>query len=153
MQTRMTSILAIGLAAAVLLTASDAALARQKKRYKVRAEPPPIARDYDGTPIIMQGFRRTRPAIDQPARQADRPIQIPRGSSTYIAPPMPAPNSPNSPPAAALLQPPPPVAVPRPSAPSFSDRVTNAIHDFPQQQGLGNNPNDLQSFIRQRANQ
>jgi hypothetical protein len=148
----MTGILAIGLAAAVLLTASDAALARQKKRYKVRAEPPPIARDYDGTPIIMQGFRRTRPAIDQPARQADRPIQIPRGSSTYIAPPMPAPNSPNSPPAAALLRMPPPVAVPRPSAPSFSDRVTNCIHSYPLNSGIGNNPTDQQSYIRQCSN-
>jgi hypothetical protein len=36
---------------------------------------------------------------------------------------------------------------------SFSDRVTDAIHDFPLQRGIGNNPNDLQSFIRQRANQ
>jgi hypothetical protein len=148
----MPAILALGLAAAVVLAASDAT-ARQK-RHKVRVGPPAVAYDYDGTPIIMQGFRRTRPTtIEQPVRQADRPIRIPRGSSTYIPPPVPAPNSPNSPPSAVLLQTPKPAIVPPPSAPSFSDRVTNAIHDFPQQQGLGNNPNDLQSFIRQRANQ
>ena len=152
MQARMPIILALGLAAAVVLTASDAT-ARQKKRYKVRAEPPAVTQDYDGTPIIMQGFRRTRPAVEQPARQADGPIRIPRGSSTYISPPVPAPNSPNSPPAAVLLQMPRPPTVLPPSTPSFSDRATNAIHDFPLQQGLGNNPNDLQSFIRQRANQ
>src|SRR5262245_19631492 len=154
MQPRMSLIFALGLVAAVVLAASDASAAR-KKRHTVRTEPAAtVTHDYDGTPIIMQGFRRTRPAVvDQPTQQADRPVHIPRGSSTYISPPVPSPNSPNSPPAAVLLQTPRPATVLPPPTPSFSDRATNAIHDFPLQQGLGNNPNDLQSFIRQRANQ
>jgi len=154
MQARMPLIFALGLVAAVALAASDADAAKKKKRT-VRSEPvAAVAHDDDGTPIIMQGFRRTRPAItDQPAQRADRPVHIPRGSSTYISPPVPSPNSPNSPPGAVLLQMPRPAIVMPPPTPSFSDRATNAIHDFPLQQGLGNNPNDLNSFIRQRANQ
>jgi len=156
MQARMSLIFALGVVAAVALAVSDAEAAKKKKRT-VRSEPAAaVTHDYDGTPIIMQGFRRTRPAVtDQPAQQADRdwPVHIPRGSSTYISPPVPSPNSPNSPPGAVLLQMPRPATVLPPPTPSFSDRATNAIHDFPLQQGLGNNPNDLNSFIRQRANQ
>jgi len=36
---------------------------------------------------------------------------------------------------------------------SFGDRVTNAIHAYPLQRSLGNNPVNEQMFIRQRANQ
>jgi hypothetical protein len=152
MQARKPLIFIIGLAAAVTLTASEVAFARQKKRHTVRVESPTVAHDYDGTPIIMQGFRRTRPAVGQPVRQADRPVRIPRGSSTYISPPMPSPNSPNSPPSAVLLQTPRPAVVPPPSRPSFSDRVTNCIHSYPLNAGIGNNPTDQQAYIRQCAN-
>jgi hypothetical protein len=40
---------------------------------------------------------------------------------------------------------PPPIA-------SFGDRATNAIHSYPLQNGIGNNPTDLPSYIRQNAN-
>jgi hypothetical protein len=36
---------------------------------------------------------------------------------------------------------------------SFGDRVIDAIHAYPLEKGLGNNPADQQMFIRQRANQ
>jgi hypothetical protein len=36
---------------------------------------------------------------------------------------------------------------------SFGDRVTNAIHAYPLQRSLGNNPVNEQMFIRQRADQ
>jgi hypothetical protein len=60
--------------------------------------------DRDGTPIIMQGYRsramtRDRPKESkEPMQRADRPVKIPRGSSTYIPPPSPSPYSVNSPP-------------------------------------------------------
>ena len=70
---------------------------------------PLVPLDVDGTPIIMQGYRS--PAHDAgrhgaaAEQRADRPVKIPRGSSTYIPPPDPSPYSRNSPPAAALTQP------------------------------------------------
>jgi hypothetical protein len=42
--------------------------------------------------------------------------------------------------------------VPPPSRPSFSDRVTNCIHSYPLNAGIGNNPTDQQAYIRQCAN-
>jgi hypothetical protein len=108
-----------------------------------------ITRDYDGTPIIMQGFHRTRPG-KEPADSANRKVRIPRGSSTYIPPPNPSPDA--GPPPAVLVQPsvqpykPPPIN-------TFGDRVTSCIHSFPLQGGVGNNPSDQQMYIRQCANQ
>jgi hypothetical protein len=145
---RMTRALTFALAAVVVVAASDAAVSRHKKP---RLKPSPdhgITRDYDGTPIIMQGFRRTRPA-EEPALQADRPINIPRGSSTYIPPPVPSPSG--GPPSPVLLQPPAEPYKPPPIN-SFSDRVTNCIHSYPLNKGIGNNPTDQQAYIRQCAN-
>jgi hypothetical protein len=171
MQPSKVKILTLALAALMVLGTVDAASARKKK---VRANPRPTASenwlrhvpgqlvpmDRDGTPIIMQGYRS--PAMTrgdkepkestEPMQRADRPIKIPRGSSTYIPPPSPSPYSVNSPPAAALTQP-----VPQPYKPppitTFSDRVNNAIQAYPLEKGIGNNPTDQQMFIRQRLNQ
>jgi len=169
-----TRILTFALAILMVLGTVDAASARKKK---VRAKPQPTASenwlhhvpdqrhvpgqlvpvDRDGTPIIMQGYRSPAKMRDdrestEPMRRADRPIKIPRGSSTYIPPPSPSPYSSNSPPAAALTQP-----VPQPYKPppitTFSDKVNNAIHAYPLEKGIGNNPTDQQMFIRQRINQ
>ena len=153
----MKRFLALMLVAAVAIAVTDAASARPKKKRAKSPVPPisrtyesPITRDYDGTPIIMQGFRRTRPTDDQPAQQnADRPVRIPRGSSTYIPPPMPSPAA--GPPAPALVQPAPAPYQPPPIN-SFSDRVRNCIHSAPLNAGIGNNPADTQSYIRQCAN-
>jgi hypothetical protein len=105
----------------------------------------------DGVPIIMEGYHppKLAPEEAQPKQRGKRLVKIPRGSSTYIPPVNPSPYSANSPPATVpMVQPykPPPIN-------SFGDRVIDAIHAFPLERGLGNNPNDLQSFIRQRANQ
>jgi hypothetical protein len=35
---------------------------------------------------------------------------------------------------------------------TFGDRVTNCIHSCPLNAGIGNNPRDQQSYIRQCAN-
>ena len=164
MQSPKTKCLTVALAAIMVLGALDAASARQKKKY--RAAKPAVSKvdrvpgtlvplDVDGTPIIMQGYsspRRLRDGTAQPAERADRPVKIPRGSGTYIPPPDPSPYARNSPPAAALTQPAPQPYNPPPIT-TFGDRVNNAIHAYPLERGLGNNPSDQQQFIRQRANQ
>lgn len=167
MQPSKAKILTLALAALMVLGTLDAASARKKK---VRAKPQPTASenwlrrapgqlvpvDRDGTPIIMQGYRSPAKTRDkefkEPMQRADRPVKIPRGSSTYIPPPSPSPYSVNSPPAAALTQP-----IPQPYKPppitTFSDRVNSAIQAYPLEKGIGNNPIDQQQFIRQRLNQ
>lgn len=86
------------------------------------------------------------------AARTERPVRVPRGSSTYIPPPMPSPYSVNSPPAPALTQPTVQPYVPPPIT-TFSDRVNSAIQAYPLERGIGNNPTDQQQFIRQRLNQ
>ena len=163
-----TRILTLALAAVMVLGTLDSASARKKK---VRAKPQPTASenwlrhvpgqlvpvDRDGTPIIMQGYRspamiRDGKEAKEPVQRADRPVRIPRGSSSYIPPPSPSPYSSNSPPAAALTQPAPAPYQP-PKLNTFSDRVNDAIHAYPLEKGIGNNPIDQQMFIRQRVNQ
>jgi hypothetical protein len=146
------------LAAVLMLGAIDAAAARHKK-HSVRQQDSSgfwsglVPTDRDGNPIIIQGYRPSKAKRDEaPRRQrADRPVRIPRGSSTYITPVNPSPNSPNSPPAAALTRP-----VPQPVQPppvnTYGDRVTNCIHSYPLNAGVGNNPRDQQSYVRQCAN-
>jgi hypothetical protein len=160
----LTQILALAVVGVLALSASEEAFAARKKTQVKRTYTPEIARGADGTPIIMRGYRRP-PAVsimtdepgagrvtDQPSRKAERRRGYRRGSSgAYIPPPLPSPSS-SSLPAPALVQPAPQVYRPPPIT-TFSDKVNNAIHDFPLQRGIGNNPNDLQSFIRQRANQ
>jgi hypothetical protein len=172
MQVPKIKILTVALAALMMLGTLDSASARKKK---VRATPQATASekwlrhvpgqlvpvDRDGTPIIMQGYRspsmmrRDKGAneLQEPTQRADRPIRIPRGSSTYIPPPNPSPySSINSNPPAALTQPAPAPYQPAPIT-TFSDKVNSAIQAYPLQKGIGNNPIDQQQFIRQRVNQ
>src|SRR5947209_17216538 len=177
MQPSKAKILTLALAALMTLGTLDTASARKKKdstkpqatasenwlrhvpdRRYVPGQLVPV--DRDGTPIIMQGYRS--PAMmrgdkepkesTERMQRADRPIHIPRGSSTYIPPPSPSPYSVSSPPAAALTQP-----IPQPYKPppitTFSDKVNSAIQAYPLERGIGNNPMDQQQFIRQRINQ
>ena len=116
-----------------------------------------IRYDEDGVPIIMQGYnsrakRSTSPsaAPDQQQRKlrADRPR--PLGSSTLIAPVNPSPNAGPTPQQIInqqTAQPyrPPPIN-------TYSDRVGNCIQSFPLNGGIGTNPRDQQSYIRQCAN-
>lgn len=145
------------LTAALVIGGAGEALSAPKKK-RVRTPAAPITQgfnvpvDADGVPIIMKGYRSPpRPRIQEPEQRADRRVRIPRGSSTYIPPPVPSPTAGPTPQeilGSRTVQPynPPPIN-------SFGDRVIDAIHAFPLQRGLGNNPNDLQQFIRQRANQ
>src|SRR5689334_10498323 len=144
MQPSKAKIVTLALAALMVLGTLDAASARKKK---ARTNPQPAASenaprhvpgqlvpvDRDGTPIIMQGYRspsmmRRDKELNEPnepkepTQRADRPVKIPRGSSTYIPPPNPSPYAASSPPAAALTQPAPQPYRPPPIT-TFSDRV------------------------------
>ena len=158
-----TKVLTLALAAILALGTLDAASARSKKHPAKHSARTGTAESAfwghlvpmeNGTPVIMRGYHppRLTPDEAQPQQRADRPIKIPRGSSTYIPPPNPSPYSRNSPPAAALTQPAPAPYIPPPIT-TFSDRVTGAIHAYPLEKGIGNNPTDQQQFIRQRVNQ
>jgi hypothetical protein len=159
MQPSQIKVLTFAMAAVLAVGTFDAATARAKKHH-VPADDGSAAGDLlpvdkDGTPIIMQGYRPAATKQDDGAtkpgttRRADRPVRIPRGSSTYIPPPVPSPYSSNSPPAAALTQPAPAPYQPPPIT-TYSDRVNNAIQAYPLQKGIGNNPTDQQEFIRQQ---
>ena len=149
--------LAIVLAAAVAFSACGAeqALARSKKQP---AEPS-VTMD-EGTPIIMQGLKLERPkkrpaatpgAADeeQAKERAERPVKIPRGSSSYVPPPVPSPLG--GPPSPTLLRP--QVAPYQPPAiNSFSNRVINCNQSFTFNAGVGNNPTNRDAYVRQCAN-
>jgi hypothetical protein len=160
MQAPLSKILAIAVAVIVALGTMDVASARSKKH---RAEPSTttiLEHDYDGTPIIMRGPDAPKPRSEprsktkvvpeekvQPSERAERPRHVPRGSSTYIPPPVPSPYASPPPP---LTQP--PAVYQPPPINSFGDRVTNCIHSYPLNKGIGNNPTDQQMYIRQCAN-
>jgi hypothetical protein len=70
---------------------------------------------------------------------------VPRGSGGYVAPAALPSAAPLSTPQVVQPYQPPPIT-------TFSDRVGNAIQAYPLEKGIGNNPRDMQQFIRQRAN-
>lgn len=160
MRTQHCKLLIVALAGLVIAGSADAA--PRHKRQVAAANPAESAfwgglvPMENGVPVIMKGYHppKVSPEDRQPQQRADRPVKIPRGSSSLVdIPPVnPSPRAGPTPQdilrQGQAVQPynPPPIN-------SFGDRATNAIHDFPLQRGLGNNPNDLQSFIRQRANQ
>ena len=103
-----------------------------------------LKRDSDGTPLIMKEDRPSR--LDAVRKKKQRTVRIPRGSGGYVRPSVPVNVGAGvtTPPAAQVYRPPP--------ITSFGDRATNAIHSYPLQKGIGNNPTDLPSYIRQNAN-
>jgi hypothetical protein len=152
MRAPLSKIVAIAVTAILAVAALDPALARHKKARPKPQAAPDIVRDYDGTPIIMEGLKRPkRPAweMDEAKERAEHPYPRPRGSSTYIPPPVPSPSA--GPPPPALLQPAPALPQPPPIT-TFSDRVTRCIHSFPLNAGIGNNPTNLDAYVRQCAN-
>lgn len=168
----LTKIFLVALAAVLMAGSSDAAFAARKKHHAVQhrtvlSDQEQRKRDFDrdlglqydayGTPIIMKGYgspvKRGPPSSaildeEQPKLRADRPR--PRGSSTYIPPVNPSPNAGPTP--QQLLNQPGPQVYKPPPINTFNDRVTNCIHSYPLNAGIGNNPRDQQSYIRQCAN-
>jgi hypothetical protein len=151
MQPRHTMLLTAALAAALIFAHADGALARAKKSSP--GDDLGIQTDAYGVPIIMKGYRSdrvntSRAGTERSGKQASRPVRIPRGSSTYIPPPVPSPyGSTVGVTTGQAVQPynPPPIT-------TFGDRVNNAIQSYPLNKGLGNNPTDQQMYIRQNSN-
>jgi len=161
------TLLTIMLAAPLALGTFDAAVAKRKPERVYRNDTDAVfwsgiaPVDRSGNPVVMKGYRQPKAAKPEPdietptpMKRSDRPSPR-RGSSSFvdIPPPVPSRSSPNSPPPAALVTQPAVQPYNPPPINSFGDRATNAIHAYPLQGGLGNNPVDQQQFIRQRANQ
>jgi hypothetical protein len=161
MQPHRNKLLTAALAISLVFACADASQARSKKAGT--SGDLGLQLDADGTPIIMKGYRsaprrsdaksldtkssatdRTEPA--QSGKQASRPVRA-RGSSTFIPPPVPSPTRSGGVTTGQAVQPyiPPPIT-------TFGDRVNNAIQSYPLQRGIGNNPTDMQVYIRQNAN-
>jgi hypothetical protein len=151
MQPQRSMLLTVALAAALMLAHADGALARSKKSSP--GDDLGVQVDSYGVPIIMKGYRSdggkaSRAGTERSDKQASRPVRIPRGSSTYIPPPVPSPyGSTVGVTTGQAVQPynPPPIT-------TFGDRVNNAIQSYPLNKGLGNNPTDMQMYIRQNSN-
>jgi hypothetical protein len=122
----------------------------KKQRVERSAAPAKVPDYYYGTPIIMQGMKRPKRPVwgeDRLNERAERQRMIPRGRSPHIPPLVSSP----SPPLPMLRQPP---VTPYRPAPinSFGDRVTQCIHSFPLNAGVGNNPADRDAYVRYCVN-
>jgi hypothetical protein len=124
---------------ATAVTASTSAEARHRRTAQgTTSTGLPV--DPWGTPIIMQGYQD-----DQGRRVTGRvaaPVVVPPAHTGL----------PNLPPRQLQQAAPPPIYA-APSKPSFSDKVTNCIHSYPLNAGIGNNPADRNAYIGQCANQ
>jgi hypothetical protein len=82
-------------------------------------------------------------------RQAERPVHIPRGSSSYYLPDTSTAGLPRTP----LIVPAAPVApyIP-PPVDNPSARINQYNESFPLNRGLGNNPTDRDAYIRYQFN-
>jgi hypothetical protein len=133
------------LAAFAVLIAGSADARHRHRGAAAHTTATGLAVDSSGTPIIMRGY--------EGSRGGNKGRVIPQVSGPITVPP-PHTGLPNLP-ARELLQasPPPILAAPTPSRPSFSDRVTNCIHSYPLNAGVGNNPTNQTAYMGQCANQ
>jgi len=136
----LTKSFGLAVAAVLALGALDAASAQRRP-------------DYQGIMVEEgQPARSKKKGIEKPNR-VEKPKRVeqarprPRGSSTYIPPPNPSPDT-----GPARVAPPSPGVYMPPPVNSFGDRVTNCIHSYPLNAGVGNNPTNQQAYIRQCAN-
>ena len=132
------SLIVIALAASTLVAASSAD-ARHRKATHQAATSTNLPVDSSGTPIIMKGYEGAKGRV------------IPRVSAPVVVPP--PSTGLRDLPAKELLQGAPPPVYARPAQPSFSDRVTNCIHSYPLNAGVGNNPTGMNAYVGQCANQ
>jgi hypothetical protein len=125
-----------GLIAIAVAVAGSSADARHR-RATHRVSSGGMAVDAWGTPIIMKGYGEGQTQI------------VPRVSTPVTVPPPSA--GLRDLPARQLLQAPAPTYTPPPNA-TFGDRVTNCIHSYPLNAGVGNNPTEQGAYVRQCAN-
>ena len=158
MQPRLTQLLILVIATALVSSSADA-IQKPHQTYRGSSNPAEAAfwgnlvpMDRNGSQIKMRRYRSPsqKPTPTAPRQHAQHPVHIPRGSSTYIPPINPSPSAGPTPQQILnqqTVQPykPPPVN-------TFGDRVRDAIHSYPLDKGIGNNPTDQQMYIRQRVN-
>jgi hypothetical protein len=112
--------------------------------YAAAAFQPVLARDRNarGVADIM---------VDEPGKSLKKkkkgaePRARPRSSSYVPSLTLPRSEPARVAPASPGVYTPPPIS-------SFGNRATDAIHSYPLQKGIGNNPTDMQMYIRQKAN-
>ncbi len=120
--------------------------------YAAAALQPVMAQDRSYDIMVEEGGKRPNKrkapepeiAPDAKPKQNTEPRSRPRGSS-YV-PPTGLPRT------EAIVAPQPPGVYVPPPVNSFSDRVNNCNHSFPLNAGIGNNPTDRSSYVRQCAN-
>jgi hypothetical protein len=141
----------VGLVLICCIFAAEQASARSQKHRLHPSSVPNIMVDETGTPVIMQGLERPKRAIrergntnkeaERPKKEPERRVDIPRGSSNFVAPAA-LPRTPLMGQASAVAPYSPP-ALPNPS-----QRIMQSNESFPLNRGLGNNPTDRDSYVR-----
>jgi hypothetical protein len=134
-----TKVLVAALAALVLVTTGPADARHRHHSAAVHTTSTSLPVDASGTPIIMKGY------------EANGGRVIPRVSGPITVPP-PHTGLPDLP-ARQLLQASPPPVYAAPSRPTFSDKVTNCIHSYSLNAGVGNNPTSQTAYMGQCVNQ
>jgi hypothetical protein len=114
---------------ASFLTSQDSSA--QQRSYDIMVEE-------GGKPL-----KRSKKDAVAPKKKSAAP-KIPRGSGYIPSGGLPRTEAITVPSAPGVYKPPP--------INSFGDRTRDAIHSYPLQKGIGNNPTDQQMYIRQRAN-
>jgi hypothetical protein len=141
---------ALGLVLVFCAFGAEQASARAKKHGLEPSSVPSIMVDEVGTPVIMQGLERPKRAIENRHRtnkDPERRVNIPRGSANFV------PSSVGGLPRTPLLVQPPAVAPYNPPPINNpSERVMQSNQSFPLNRGLGNNPNDRDSYVRYHFN-
>ena len=119
---------ALALTALYAAAVFQPALARDRNTYGV----PDIMVDEGGKPVKKKKKGAT-PKVRPRGSSYIPQLTLPRSEPVRVAPAWPG------------VYTPPPIR-------SFGDRATDAIHSYPLQKGIGNNPTDRQMYIRQNAN-
>ena len=130
-------LIVIALVATAAAAATSADARHRRTVHHTTATGLPV--DSSGTPIIMEGY------------QADQGRLHGRVAAPVVVPP--AHTGLPDLPARQLLKTSPPPIYAAPSQPSLSDKVTNCIHSYPLNAGIGNNPADRNAYIGQCVNQ
>jgi hypothetical protein len=120
--------LALTVAALYAATTFQPALARDRNTYGV-----PDIMVEEGGKSVKKKKRGAEPKARPRSSSYVPPLTLPRSEPVRVAPASPG------------VYTPPPIR-------SFGDRATDAIHSYPLQKGIGNNPTDMQMYIRQNAN-
>ena len=112
--------------------------------------PPALAQQRSYDIMIEEGGKPLKSSsksvvpVSGEVKKAPKRRVYPRGSS-YVPPT-------NLPRTEAIVTSSSPGVYKPPPITSFGDRARDAIHSYPLQKGIGNNPTDMQMYIRQNAN-